>query len=205
MPSSEPSRRLCGASRRHPRSTLKARHAGIRWRLVADPGNAPCHADDEIVYERIWKIARNDPLTASRPRSRPCCGRLIRTSERSALRSHAGSARPSPRRGGPPVAGTSRWSLSVQPGPGARRARAGAGASGATRDRDCDRRVHHAAEPVRPRWPAARPDPRATSILGSRKTLNCCPSSALLDLLDLQDEARRSSSVVPSFSPSPAR
>jgi uncharacterized protein with HEPN domain len=51
--------RLCEASRHIP-DDLKTRHAGIRWRLVADLGNVLRHGYDEIVDERIWDIVTND-------------------------------------------------------------------------------------------------------------------------------------------------
>jgi uncharacterized protein with HEPN domain len=58
--------RLCEASR-HISDDLKARHADIRWRLVADLGNVLRHAYDAIVDERIWDIVTNDlpPLKAA--------------------------------------------------------------------------------------------------------------------------------------------
>jgi uncharacterized protein with HEPN domain len=51
--------RLCEASRHIP-NDLKTRHAGIRWRLVADLGNVLRHGYDEIVDERMWDIVTND-------------------------------------------------------------------------------------------------------------------------------------------------
>jgi uncharacterized protein with HEPN domain len=58
--------RLCEASRHIP-DDLRTRHAGIRWRLVADPGNMLRHAYDPVLDERIWDIATNDlpPLKAA--------------------------------------------------------------------------------------------------------------------------------------------
>jgi uncharacterized protein with HEPN domain len=58
--------RLCEASRHIP-DDLKARHAGIRWRLVADLGNVLRHAYDQVLDERIWDIVSNDlaPLKAA--------------------------------------------------------------------------------------------------------------------------------------------
>jgi uncharacterized protein with HEPN domain len=58
--------RLCEASRHIP-DDLKARHAGIRWGLVADLGNVLRHAYDQVLDERIWNIVTNDlpPLKAA--------------------------------------------------------------------------------------------------------------------------------------------
>jgi uncharacterized protein with HEPN domain len=58
--------RLCEASRHIP-DDLKMRHAGIRWRLVADLGNVLRHAYDQVLDERIWDIVSNDlaPLKAA--------------------------------------------------------------------------------------------------------------------------------------------
>jgi uncharacterized protein with HEPN domain len=58
--------RLCEASRHIP-DDLKTRHAGIRWRLVADLGNVLRHAYDQVLDERIWNIVTDDlpPLKAA--------------------------------------------------------------------------------------------------------------------------------------------
>jgi uncharacterized protein with HEPN domain len=58
--------RLCEASRHIP-DDLKARHPGIRWRLVADLGNVLRHAYDQILDRRIWDVVTNDlmPLKAA--------------------------------------------------------------------------------------------------------------------------------------------
>jgi len=50
--------RLCEASRHIP-DDLRTRHAGIRWRLVADLGNVLRHAYDQVLDEHIWDIASN--------------------------------------------------------------------------------------------------------------------------------------------------
>ena len=58
--------RVCEASRHIP-DDRKSRHAGIRWRLVADLGNVLRHAYDQVLDERIWDIVTNDlaPLKAA--------------------------------------------------------------------------------------------------------------------------------------------